>query len=82
MDKAPELKVDDKTQISALPLGARVRMDPWSNQLYLIKTPQVPLANAKEKLPFQITPFILNLTREESRPSTADASAPATAAKP
>jgi hypothetical protein len=82
MEKAPELKVGDKTQIAALPLGARVRMDPWSNQLHLIKTPQVALANAKEKLPFQITPFILNLTREESRPSNAEASTPAVAAKP
>jgi hypothetical protein len=66
MEKAPELKVGDKEQISALPLGARVKMDPWSNRLRLIKTQNVALTTAKEKMPFQITPFILHLTREEN----------------
>ena len=66
MEKAPELKIDDKSQIAALPLGGRVKMDPWSNQLRMTKTQNVPLMSAKEKLPFQITPFILYLTREEN----------------
>jgi len=65
MDAAPELKVRDKNQISALPLGSRIKMDPWSDQIRLIKTQSIALANAKEKLPFQITPFMLHLTRED-----------------
>jgi hypothetical protein len=69
MDAAPELKIRDKNQISALPLGSRVKMDPWSDQLRLIKTQNIALANAKEKLPFQITPFMLHLTREDWSPS-------------
>ena len=65
MDSAPELKIRDKGQISALPLGSRIKMDPWSDQIRLIKSQSVALANAKEKLPFQITPFMLHLTRED-----------------
>ena len=65
MESAPELKVRDKNQISALPLGSRIKMDPWSDQIRLIKTQNIALANAKEKLPFQITPFMLHLTRED-----------------
>ncbi|HMF75534.1 MAG TPA: M48 family metalloprotease [Bryobacteraceae bacterium] len=89
MESAPELKIGDKEQISALPLGARVKMDPWSNQLHLIKTPSVSLVSAKEKLPFQITPFILHLTREDKDASgakggtvTMDSASPAGAPKP
>ncbi len=65
MDSAPELKIRDKNQISALPLGSRIKMDPWSDQIRMIKTQSIALANAKEKLPFQITPFMLHLTRED-----------------
>jgi hypothetical protein len=65
MDRAPELKVRDTNQIAALPLGSRVRIDPWSNQLHLLKTSAMVPLSAKEKLSFQITPFMLHLTREE-----------------
>ena len=65
MDAAPELKVRDKNQIAALPLGSRIKMDPWSDQLRMIKAQSIVLANAKEKLPFQVTPFMLHLTRED-----------------
>jgi hypothetical protein len=69
MESAPELKVRDKNQISALPLGSRIKMDPWSDQIRLIKTQSVALANAKEKLPFQVTPFMLHLSREDWSPT-------------
>ncbi len=65
MNRAPELRVRDTQQISALPLGSRIRIDPWSNQLHLLKAPAMVPLQAKEKLPFQITPFMLHLTRED-----------------
>jgi hypothetical protein len=65
MDRAPELRVRDTGQISALPLGSRIRINPWSNQLHLLKAPAMVPLQAKEKLPFQITPFMLHLTRED-----------------
>ncbi len=64
MDQAPELEVERVDQVAALPLGARVKMDPWNDHLYLMKTHNVPLLSAREKFPFEITPFMLHLTRE------------------
>jgi hypothetical protein len=64
MDQAPALEVERVDQVAALPLGARVRMDPWNDHLYLMKTHNVPLLSAKEKMPFEITPFMLHLVRE------------------
>ncbi|HEY7210419.1 MAG TPA: M48 family metalloprotease [Bryobacteraceae bacterium] len=66
MEMAPELQVRDKNQISALPLGSRVVVDPWSDRLKLLKAQPVALASAKEKMPFQVTPFVVYLTREGS----------------
>jgi hypothetical protein len=64
MDQAPPLELERIDQIAALPLGARVKMDPWNDHLSLMKTHNVPLLSAREKLPFEITPFMLHLTRE------------------
>lgn len=71
MELSPELQVRNPGQIAALPLGSRVRMDPWSDQLHMMKTHNVPLLSAKEKLPFEITPFMLHLTREDDGPVAA-----------
>ncbi len=64
MEMAPELELRDKNQISALPLGSRIKVDPWSDQLSLLKTQNIALISAKEKMPFQVTPFIIYLTRQ------------------
>ncbi|HEX4166945.1 MAG TPA: M48 family metalloprotease [Bryobacteraceae bacterium] len=76
MDQAPELAMRDKNQISALPLGSRVVVDPWSDQLKLLKNPNMTLASAKEKLPFQVTPFMVFLTRENPNSNSAPAAGP------
>ena len=55
--KAPALAPEQIDQVAALPLGARIVMDPWSNQLDLIRTPAVPLSWAREKMPLAITPM-------------------------
>jgi hypothetical protein len=39
-------------------------MDPWNDRLSLMKTHNVQLLSAREKFPFEITPFMLHLTRE------------------
>ena len=43
VEKVPTLKPGRLDQIAALPLGARVLMDPWSNRLDLNHAPAVPL---------------------------------------
>ena len=66
--------------ITALPIGGRVKLDPWNDKLELIKSkPMGPVAE-REKLPFEITPFMPYLVRygaEASKPIAASAAAPA-----
>lgn len=61
--KAPALAEGKMEQIAALPLGSRIKADPWSNQLTLLKAKSVALLSAREKMPFEVTPFVLHLTR-------------------
>ena len=60
---APQLETRRTDQIAALPLGGRVKLDPWTNRVELLKTKPVPLSSAREKMPFEVTPFFPFLTR-------------------
>jgi hypothetical protein len=60
---APELQPQRTDQIAALPLGGRIKLDPWTDQVEMAKAKPVPLASAKEKMPFELTPFFPYLTR-------------------
>jgi hypothetical protein len=60
---APPLETQRLDQIAALPLGGRVKLDPWSNRLEMMKTKPVVLLLPQEKMPFEVTPFFPYLTR-------------------
>jgi len=60
---APALDEKRLDQIAALPLGGRVKVDPWTDQVELSKAKPVALASAREKMEFEITPFFPYLTR-------------------
>jgi hypothetical protein len=60
---APQLEESQLDQIAALPLGSRIKLDPWRDQITLVKTRPLELLAPREKMPFEITPFILYLTR-------------------
>jgi hypothetical protein len=62
---APALEENKIEQIAALPLGSRVKVNPWNNQVVLVKTRPLSLLSAREKMPFEITPFALYLSRVE-----------------
>jgi TonB family protein len=49
--------------IVALPLGSRVKLDPWDDTLGLLKSQPVSTIADREKMPFEITPFVIYLTR-------------------
>jgi hypothetical protein len=49
--------------IAALPIGGRVKMDPWSDKLELIKSKPVGTVAEREKMPFEVTPFMPYLVR-------------------
>jgi hypothetical protein len=63
---APELQPQRTDQIAALPLGGRIKLDPWTDQVEMAKAKPVALTSAKEKRPFEITPFFPYLTRISS----------------
>ena len=79
MDQAPTLELRDKDQIAALPLGSHIGMDPWSDRLHLIKSTPQDIFNARDKMPFEITPFEIHLTREDKAGAN---TAPAAATAP
>lgn len=61
---APQLDLKKADQIAALPLGGRVKLDPWTNAVELLKTKPVALTAPSEKMPFEVTPFFPFLTRQ------------------
>ncbi|HTW58392.1 MAG TPA: M48 family metalloprotease [Terriglobales bacterium] len=63
LSSAPQLDAQRIDQIAALPLGGRIKLDPWSDQVELAKAQPVTLALSREKMPFEITPFFPFLTR-------------------
>ncbi len=54
---SPALQETKIEQIAALPLGARVKLDPWTSRAELVKGKPVGLTTFREKMPFEITPF-------------------------
>lgn len=63
--------------LAALPLGGRIKMDPWNNELTMLKAKPVSIVAEREKMPFEVTPFVIYLSREQSR-STPEVKAVAT----
>ena len=70
---APALDEDKIDQIAALPLGSRVKLNPWNDQIELVKTRPLALLSAREKMPFEVTPFVLHLVRVEGEVETTNA---------
>jgi len=50
-------------QVAALPVGGRVKMNPWDDSIEFLKVRPVPLLSAREKMPFAVTPLMPYLTR-------------------
>jgi len=63
LSTAPQLDEQRLDQIAALPLGGRIKLDPWSDRIELEKSKPVALALPSEKRPFEITPFFPYLSR-------------------
>jgi hypothetical protein len=63
MTTAPALDPNKLDQIPALPLGGRVKLNAWDDHVELIKTAPVAITSARDKMPFEVTPFFPRLTR-------------------
>jgi hypothetical protein len=63
LQSAPPLKATDVTQIAALPLGSRIKLDSWDDHVELNKSKPVPLMSARDKMEFEVTPMMPHLAR-------------------
>ncbi len=60
---APKLDMNNLGQVAALPLGSRLKIDPWDDKVVPLNVKSVPLLNARDKMPFEVTPIFFRLTR-------------------
>ena len=68
ISQAPKsLHMDQRDQIAALPLGSRVKLDPWSDRIEMLKAELPVLETAAEKRPFEVSPFFPYLKRLEDQ---------------
>jgi len=77
----PALDSDKLDQVAALPLGTRVKVDPWDDHTELLHSKPVALSSAREKMPFEVTPFLLYLTRYHESKASTGSNGPALASK-
>jgi hypothetical protein len=76
--KGPALDNNKLDQVAALPLGGRVKINPWDDKAEMVKTAPVAITSARDKMPFEVTPFYPRLARYgASTPSAAPATAAA-----
>ena len=79
--QGPALDNGKVDQIAALPLGGRIKVNPWDDKAEMVKTAPVAITSARDKMPFEVTPFYPRLNRYGANPpATAAAPAPTTAA--
>jgi hypothetical protein len=67
LPEAPKLELRRTDQIAALPLGGRIRVDPWNSGTTLNRAEPVAIQSPREKMPFELTPVFLYLTRQDTR---------------
>ncbi|HET8965648.1 MAG TPA: M48 family metalloprotease [Candidatus Acidoferrum sp.] len=73
---AGDAKTAGAPKLAALPIGGRVKMDPWSDKLEMLKSKPVGVIAEREKMPFEVTPFMPYLTRfgaDNAKPIAASA---------
>jgi Peptidase family M48 len=68
--QGPVLENTKLDQIAALPLGGRVKVNPWDNRAEMVKTAPVAITSARDKMPFEVTPFFPRLARYGANPAT------------
>src|ERR1700746_3757484 len=61
--QGPALDNAKLDQIAALPLGGRVKINPWDDKAEMVKTAPVAITSARDKMPFEVTPFFPRLAR-------------------
>jgi hypothetical protein len=80
---SPKLNWDDLTQRAANPLGFWLKTDPWDDKVHQLSAPIYPYMNARDKMPFEVTPIFFKLQHyEEAKVETPPAAAAPAATPP
>src|ERR1700724_175924 len=80
--KGPALDNNKLDQVAALPLGGRVKINPWDDKAEMVKTAPVAITSARDKMPFEVTPFFPRLARYGANAAAPAASTTAAANSP
>jgi hypothetical protein len=80
--QGPALDNAKLDQIAALPLGGRVKINPWDDKAEMVKTAPVAITSARDKMPFEVTPFFPRLARFGANTAVPAASTTAAANSP
>jgi hypothetical protein len=79
---APRINWDDLAQTAALPLGSWIKTDPWDDKVHMLNAKRYAPMNARDKMPFEVTPIFYKLQRYETVsftvPAASTSAAPAT----
>ncbi len=76
-NSAPALDWNKMDQIAALPLGSRVKLNAWDDKVEIVKAQPVAITSARDKMPFEVTPFYPRLTRLNATSIQSASSSPA-----
>ena len=82
---APKLNWDDLAQTPALPLGSWLKTDPWDDSVHMLSAKRYAPMNARDKMPFEVTPIFYKLQHYEEasvEPAPTAPAAPAPGAQP
>ncbi len=60
---APKINWDDLTQTPAYPLGSWLKTDPWDDKVHMLNAKIYAPMNARDKMPFEVTPIFYKLQR-------------------
>jgi hypothetical protein len=60
---APKINWDDLNQTAALPLGSWLKTDPWDDKVLMLNAKRYAPMNARDKMPFEVTPLFYKLQR-------------------
>jgi hypothetical protein len=78
---SPKLNQEDITQVAAQPLGSWLKTDPWDDKEHALNAKFFAPMNARDKMPFEVTPVFYKLQRYEDAQKAAPAG-PAPAGTP
>jgi hypothetical protein len=80
---APKLDMDNLTQIAALPLNSRLKIDPWDDKVFSMNAKLPVLLNARDKMPLELTPVYFRLQRySDASPAAPTNATPAASVPP